>query len=81
MTVQDIELDHVFVMCAAGAPEAEALVRLGLTEGSSNVHPGQGTRCRRFFLRDQYLELRCTRLAPRDPVEPPGCSQRFVSDV
>ena len=27
MTVQDIKLDHVFVMCAAGAPEAEALCR------------------------------------------------------
>jgi len=28
-----VELDHVFVMCAPGAPEAAALTRLGLKEG------------------------------------------------
>lgn len=52
-----MQIDHVFVMCDAGAPEAEALVRLGVAEGPPNVHPGQGTRCRRFFFRDAYLEL------------------------
>jgi hypothetical protein len=52
-----LQLDHVFIMCAAGAPEAVALARLGLTEGSSNTHPGQGTACRRFFFQNQYLEL------------------------
>ena len=59
MTVQDIELDHVFVMCAAGAPEAEALVR--------RPPPTPPDRhLRRFFLRDQYLELSgfTTRLSP-----------------
>ena len=50
-------LDHVFVLCSAGAPEAEALERLGLREGSGNTHPGQGTACRRFFFRNLYLEL------------------------
>jgi Glyoxalase-like domain len=50
-------LDHVFVLCAQGAPEAEALSRLGLREGSGNTHPGQGTACRRFFFRNAYLEL------------------------
>jgi hypothetical protein len=58
-------LDHVFVLCAQGAPEAEALTRLGLREGSGNTHPGQGTACRRFFFRNAYLEL----LWVHDPAE------------
>ena len=52
-----MELDHVFILCASGAPEADALVTLGLTEGSSNSHKGQGTACRRFFFDRMYLEL------------------------
>ena len=51
------ELDHVFVCCEEGAPEASALLRLGLTEGSPNTHPGQGTASRRFFFRNAYVEL------------------------
>jgi hypothetical protein len=50
-------LDHVFVLCAEGAPEAEALTGLGFREGSGNTHPGQGTACRRFFFEHLYLEL------------------------
>ena len=49
--------DHVFVMCSAGAPEADVLREVGLVEGSPNFHPGQGTSCRRFFFRNGYLEL------------------------
>jgi len=52
-------IDHVFVMCSPGAPEAAALIRAGLTEGSANTHPGQGTANRRFFFRD------AVRSAPR----------------
>ena len=50
-------LDHVFVCCAEGAPEAGRLIRLGLAEGSSNTHPGQGTASRRFFFENAYLEM------------------------
>lgn len=50
-------LDHVFILCAPGGPEAAALARLGLTEGSPNTHPGQGTAARRFFFRNAYLAL------------------------
>lgn len=51
-------LDHVFVMCSFGAAaEAEALAARGIREGKSNVHPGQGTACRRFFFGNAYLEL------------------------
>src|SRR5689334_20248704 len=52
-----MELDHVFILGAAGAPGAAALQRIGLREGSSNTHPGQGTACRRFFFANAYLEL------------------------
>jgi hypothetical protein len=51
------QLDHVFICCAVDAPEASALARLGIREGSPNTHPGQGTACRRFFFRNAYLEL------------------------
>lgn len=50
-------LDHVFVLCSKGAPEADALSRLGLREGPANTHPGQGTACRRFFFPTVYLEF------------------------
>jgi hypothetical protein len=52
-----LELDHVFVCCSPGAPEADALLHLGLIEGSPNTHPGQGTANRRFFFRNAFLEL------------------------
>jgi hypothetical protein len=52
-----VELDHVMFFCGAGAPEAEALLALGLREGPGNRHPGQGTVNRRFFFRNAYLEL------------------------
>jgi hypothetical protein len=52
-----VELDHVFIACSPGAPEAGALLRRGLVEGSPNTHPGQGTACRRFFFQNAYLEL------------------------
>jgi hypothetical protein len=52
-----IELDHVFICVARGAPEAEHLLEFGLSEGSPNVHPGQGTANRRFFFQNAMLEL------------------------
>ena len=51
------EIDHVFICTSRGAPAAELLVRAGLTEGSPNRHPGQGTACRRFFFSNAMLEL------------------------
>jgi hypothetical protein len=51
------ELDHVLVWSSVGAPEAERLVAFGLTEGSPNVHAGQGTANRRFFFCNAMLEL------------------------
>lgn len=45
----NLELDHFFILTKPGAPVAERLIELGMTEGSSNQHPGQGTCNRRFF--------------------------------
>jgi hypothetical protein len=61
-------LDHVFICCSTEAPEAAALARIGLKEGSPNTHPGQGTANRRFFFENAYLEL----LWVSDPEEAQG---------
>ncbi|HLM54582.1 MAG TPA: VOC family protein [Pyrinomonadaceae bacterium] len=50
-------MDHLFVCTSVGAPEAERLAAVGLIEGQSNLHPGQGTACRRLFFHNAYLEL------------------------
>lgn len=52
-----VALDHVFICCDPGGPEAESLLSIGLVEGSGNVHPGQGTANRRFFFDGGFLEL------------------------
>ncbi|HEY1057692.1 MAG TPA: VOC family protein [Limnobacter sp.] len=49
-------LDHVMVCTDAGAPELNALLEAGFREGSSNVHPGQGTANRRVFFEHGFLE-------------------------
>jgi hypothetical protein len=49
------EIDHIFVLTDVGAPDAAVLVHLGLTEGRSNRHAGQGTANRRFFFDKQCL--------------------------
>jgi hypothetical protein len=51
------EIDHLFICTEVGAPAAEALRQAGLSEGSGNVHPGQGTANRRYFFHNLMLEL------------------------
>lgn len=51
------EFDHLFIVTDLGADVADRLVSLGLVEGSSNIHPGQGTTNRRFFFQNAMLEL------------------------
>ena len=50
-------LDHIFILTDPGAPVADRIAELGLTEGSDNQHPGQGTANRRFFFNNTTLEL------------------------
>jgi hypothetical protein len=51
------EFDHVFICVSVGGKEAGVVASFGLNEGRPNVHPGQGTACRRFFFANSYLEL------------------------
>jgi hypothetical protein len=50
-------VDHVFICTAPRGPAAELLRQAGLTEGTPNRYPGQGTACRRFFFSNAMLEL------------------------
>ncbi len=52
-----MEIDHIFLRTQHGAPEAALLQQLGLSEGSANHHPGQGTANRRFFFQNAFIEL------------------------
>jgi len=52
-----LEIDHVFIWTAPGAPEADAVLAAGLVEGSPNRHEGQGTANRRVFFQDSMLEF------------------------
>jgi hypothetical protein len=52
-----IRLHHCFVLTAPKAPQADLLLDLGLNEGSSNIHPGQGTANRRFFFSNTMIEF------------------------
>lgn len=52
-----MELDHLFLFTELPEVVAERLKLFGLTEGAPNIHPGQGTACRRFFFHNAYLEL------------------------
>ncbi|GAB4213928.1 MAG: VOC family protein [Synechococcales cyanobacterium] len=67
------ELDHVLICVNVDAPEIEALLALGLSEGSRNHHPGQGTANRRIFFHNLMLEL----LWVEDPVaaQSPGIAR------
>jgi len=51
------EVDHVFVCTSPLAPEADRVLGIGLSEGSSNCHPGQGTANRRIFFKTTMLEF------------------------
>ena len=51
------ELDHLFICSTINAPEATQLINVGLIEGTSRIHPGQGTANRRFFFHNLMLEL------------------------
>lgn len=52
-----LEIDHMFVLSDIQAPEADRLVDAGISEGTPNVHHGQGTRNRRFFFENFMLEF------------------------
>jgi len=52
-----LEFDHVFIIVKQKAEVADALVSLGMLEGDSNKHQGQGTSNRRFYFKNGMLEF------------------------
>ena len=52
-----MEIDHILIFTQYGAPEAEVLKNFGFIEGKGNTHIGQGTKNRRFFFGNMFLEL------------------------
>ena len=52
-----METDHIFIFSKNEGKEANDLLSFGFTEGSNRVHPGQGTRNRKFYFENFYLEI------------------------
>lgn len=50
-------IDHIFIFSDTEGSEADLLVAAGFAEGSSRIHPGQGTRNRKFYFYNFFLEF------------------------
>ncbi|SIO13555.1 hypothetical protein [Algoriphagus halophilus] len=52
-----MKIDHIFIFSSNSGVEADELVKFGLSEGSSRIHPGQGTTNRKFYFENFFLEI------------------------
>ncbi len=52
-----MECNHIFIFSNTPDEAAEELIDWGLNEGPNRIHPGQGTRNRKFYIGDFYLEI------------------------
>ena len=52
-----MEIDHIFIFSNNDGKEADKLVEFGFIEGSSRIHPGQGTINRKFYFENFFLEV------------------------
>ena len=52
-----MEIDHIFIFTDDNGKVADELVEFGLTEGSGQSHPGQGTTNRKFYFENFFLEI------------------------
>lgn len=50
-------IDHIFIVSRDMGKEANSLLEAGFLEGSNRVHPGQGTRNRKFYFENFFLEI------------------------
>lgn len=50
-------IDHIIIFSTNNGQEADELVKFGFIEGSNRIHPGQGTRNRKFYFEDFFLEI------------------------
>lgn len=49
--------NHIFIFCDNHDEVAHELIRFGFIEGSSRIHPNQGTTNRKFYFDDFYFEI------------------------
>jgi len=78
-----MEFDHFFICVDKPADAAQQLIDFGLTEGTSNHHPGQGTANRRFFFQNSFLEILFvtdTNELLSDLTKPTNLYERFQSN-
>ncbi len=52
-----MEIDHIFIFSNKNGKEFDDLVNFGFTEGSSRIHPGQGTINRKVYFDNFFLEI------------------------
>ena len=52
-----MEVDHIFIFSNRQGQDADELISFGLIEGSNRIHPGQGTRNRKFYFKNFFLEI------------------------
>jgi Glyoxalase-like domain len=74
-----MNIDHIFICTNDNGKIADDLIEFGLTEGSSRVHAGQGTRNRKFYFDNFFLEILWVCNEPEiksDLVKPTGLWQR-----
>lgn len=50
-------IDHLLIFSSNGGQDADELADFGLCEGSCRIHPGQGTRNRKFYFENVFLEI------------------------
>jgi hypothetical protein len=60
-----MRIDHIFISSRNSGIEANQLLNSGFLEGSNRIHPGQGTRNRKFYFQNFFLEI----LWENDPME------------
>jgi hypothetical protein len=74
-----MNIDHIFIFTDDNGKIADDLIEFGLAEGSSRVHAGQGTRNRKFYFDNFFLEILwvCNEQEIKsDLVKPTGLWQR-----
>lgn len=52
-----MKTNHIFIFCDNHDEVATELIKFGFTEGSNRIHPNQGTRNRKFYFNDFYIEI------------------------
>lgn len=52
-----MDIDHIFIFTNDNGKVADELAAFGLQEGSNRIHKGQGTRNRKFYFENFFLEI------------------------